>query len=139
MLFWDGTYTDYKYKLINHLNTQIIISSLTDKKPESSHIEFNADKFRFWRSLNFTNIFIYLFFFSVIWKGDVLPKIQAFHFQPWKSTAIVSVIYPEGKSEEKLGIYIFGYLSNCIYIEGLFSNRHCQFRTFAMVFKIEIL
>lgn len=35
-------------------------------------------------------------------EGDVPPKVQVFHFQPWKSTAIVSVIYPEGKSEEKL-------------------------------------
>lgn len=56
---------------------------------------------------NLSSFFIVRFFF-IICKGDVPPKVQVFHFQPWKSTAIVSVIYPEGKSEEKLGINIYG-------------------------------
>lgn len=38
-------------------------------------------------------------------KGDVFPKVQVFHFQPWKSSAIISVIYPDGKSDENLGIF----------------------------------
>nr|XP_022328043.1 ufm1-specific protease 2-like [Crassostrea virginica] len=35
-------------------------------------------------------------------QGDVFPKVQVFHFQPWKSSAIISVIYPDGKSDENL-------------------------------------
>ncbi|XP_061189236.1 ufm1-specific protease 2-like isoform X2 [Saccostrea echinata] len=35
-------------------------------------------------------------------EGETLPKVQPFHFQPWKSSAIITVIYPEEKSEEKL-------------------------------------
>ena len=35
----------------------------------------------------------------------MFPKVQVFHFQPWKSSAIISVIYPDGKSDENLGIF----------------------------------
>lgn len=73
------------------------------------YVEYNADtlllwKYRYWKFFQF----FYCEVFFIIWKGDVPPKVQVFHFQPWKSTAIVSVIYPEGKSEEKLGINIYG-------------------------------
>ncbi|XP_056013009.1 ufm1-specific protease 2-like [Ostrea edulis] len=35
-------------------------------------------------------------------EGDTLPNVQSFHFQPWKSSAMITVIYPEGKTEEEL-------------------------------------